>query len=166
MTDTMQPAARALTVDLGMLADLVEAINQDTADIESTTVEEAARLLAALRPQIALLRQCEAGIERWIARCFAAEGWRDPHELPGIGMVEVRRSKTRRAWQHDLLKSKWLAAYVKSTGGEVTDPAQVRDALFDVVSVSGWKVTGLKALDIDPDDYCDSEPGTPTVVIA
>jgi hypothetical protein len=156
-----------LNVSAGLMLDAyTEQINADAADIESMTVEEAARALRGLRRNLGIIRQVEAGLERWIAECFAHEKWRDPHELPGVGMVEVKRSKDRKAWDHEALKSRWLNAYTASTGGEVTDPAEVRDALLNVVSIAGWKVTGLRELDIDADDYCSSLPGTPRVVLS
>jgi hypothetical protein len=143
-----------------------EDLNRAAADIDSTTIEEAVGSLATLREQIGTLRQVEAGLERWIAACFRAEGWDLTHELPGIGMVEVRRSTTRRAWDWPELKSAWLNQYMARTGGEVTDPAAIRDAIFECFSISSGKVTGLRELGIDVEDYCSSEPGTPRVVIA
>jgi hypothetical protein len=166
VTDTMTPAGLDVASALRLLDLAAREVNRAVGDIESTTVEESAQILGDVRAHIAVLRQCEAGIERWIATCFREEGWRDPVELPGIGMVEVRRSTTRRAWDHEGLRARWLNDYVTANGGEVVDPAQIRDALFDVVSVSGWKVTGLKALGIDANDFCQSEPGTPRVVLA
>jgi hypothetical protein len=142
------------------------AVDKAVGDVESSTVQEAAQTLANLRVHIAALRQCEAGLERWIATCFREEGWRDPVELPGIGMVEVRRSTTRRAWDWPELKTAWLNAYTASTGGEVTDPADIRDALFESFSVSAGKVGGLRELGIEVSDYSSCEPGTPRVVLS
>lgn len=161
----MTTAADRIHAALGQLRTAVDDLNRGVGDVESTTVEEAASALAELRDLISPLRQCEAGLERWIATCFRHEGWDLTHELVGVGMVEVRRSVTRRGWDWDELKSAWLNAYMERNGGEVTDPAQIRDALFESFSVSGGKVTGLRELGIDANDYASVEPGPPRVVI-
>lgn len=142
-----------------------EAVDKATARVDDVKVEDAVQSLARMREVIAQLRRCEAGFERWIAEVFADQGWRDPHEFPGVGAVEVRRSKTRRAWDHEALQRKWLDAHMAETGGEVLEPAEVVTAYRKVAQVSGYKVTGLKELGIYADDFCDSEPGTPRVVI-
>ncbi len=162
----MTTAADRATNALQLLRSAADDVNHAIADVESMTVEETATSLMILRDAIGLLRQCEAGAERWIARCFREEGWDVQHELPGIGMVEVRRSKDRKAWQHDRVQSDWLNALMTARGGEHLDPAEVRDEFLKVASISGYKVTGLRELELDPDDYCESSPGTPRVVLA
>ncbi len=162
----MTAAGERIVSALVRLLDASEDLNVATGSVDSTTVEEATQALADLRAMIAPLRQVEAGLERWIAQCFKAEGWDLTHELPGIGMVEVRRSTTRRAWDWPELKSAWLNQYMARTGGEVSDPAAIRDAIFECFSISSGKVTGLRELGIDVEDYCSSEPGTPRVILA
>lgn len=142
-------------------------VNRLSADVDSMTVDEAAEHLSQLKETVKSLRQIEAAFERWIAECFKAEGWKanDPREFPGLGTVEVRRSKNRRAWEHDLLRRDWLNTYMEGRGGETPDPFDVVADFLKVASVGSWKVTGLREYGIDADDYCDSEPGTPTVNI-
>jgi hypothetical protein len=165
-TNAGKDAASALL----LLETAAGAVDKAVGDVESTTVQEAAQTLANLRVHIATLRQCEAGIERWIAQCFREEGWRDPVELPGVGMVEVRRSKNRRGWQYDALRSKWVNVFVPRWAelheGEEPAPGDVMAALFECFTVTGAKVRSMKSIGIDVDDYCESEPGAPTVSIA
>lgn len=160
MTTAADRARHALgTIQMG-----VDDLNRALGDLDSMTVEDKATTLQVLRDLFGPQRQCEAGLERGIAHDFRDAGWDLQHELPGIGMVEVRRSKDRKAWQHDRVQSDWLNAI--TVDGEYLDPAQVRDAFLSVASISGYKVTGLRELGLDPDDYCDSTPGAPRVVIA
>lgn len=143
----------------------VEALDKASQDFDSLTVDEAVEHLSVVKELIGRQRQLEAALERWVAECFKAEGWRDPQEFPGLGVVEVRRSKTRRAWDHETLRRDWLNTYMEGRGGDIPDPFDVVSDFLKVASVGSYKVTGLKAYGIDPADYCDESPGTPTVSI-
>jgi hypothetical protein len=79
--------------------------------------------------------------------------------------VEVRRSKTRRAWDHDSLARDWLNTYMEGRGGEAPDPFDVVADFRKVAGIGSWKVTGLREYGIDAGEYCDESPGTPTVSI-
>ena len=143
----------------------VAGLDKASLDFDSLTVAEAVEHLSVVKELIARTRQLEAALERWVAECFKAEGWRDPVEFPGIGVVEVRRSRTRRAWDHDLLTRDWLNTYMEGRGGETPDPFALIEDFRKVASVGSWKVRGLKEWEIDPSEYCDESPGTPTVSI-
>jgi hypothetical protein len=143
----------------------VEALDKASLDFDSLTVDEAVEHLSVVKELIGRQRQLEAALERWVAECFKAEGWRDPQEFPGLGLVEVRRSKTRRAWDHAMVRSDWLNRYLDANDGEIPGPFEFLEDFLKVASVGTWKVTGLKGWDMDPADYCDESPGTPTVSI-
>lgn len=165
----MTTAADRVHAALGELRTAVDALNRGVGDVESTTVEEAAAALAELRDLISPLRQCEAGLERWIAQCFRAEGWDLTHELVGVGMVEVRRSTQRRAWDHEAVRRDWVNAWLLKFAEESNEGPDVYDAIdacMGIASVSGYKVTWMRQLGMDPDDYCESSPGAPRVVLA
>jgi hypothetical protein len=165
-------AARVLALAVASFSAAVAEVDRAVGSIDSTTKEEAIELLRALRENTSTARMSEAGIERWIAVCFREEGLdsNQPHDIPGCGVVEVRRSRTRRAWQWDTLKPAWLNAvidqYADANDGLEPPTAYVRDSLFDCFSISGAKVRSMASLGIDVDTYCDSTPGTPTVVLA
>lgn len=145
-------------------------LDQCAADVESLTAEEAVEILFRLRAAVETMRRVDAALEVWIAKVFRELGHppKTPVEFPE-GMVEVKRSRDRKEWQHEALRSKWLNVWLdvwlEEHGGELPSAAEVRDALLDCVSVSAWKVTGLRKLSIDSDDYCTSLPGTARVVI-
>lgn len=143
----------------------VKALDRVSDDFNSLTVDEAVGALTVVKEQLAILRQLDAALERWVAECFKAEGWFDPVEFPGLGTVEVRRAKNRRAWDHQMIRTDWLNRYLQSRDGEIGDPFEFIEDFLKVASVGSWKVTGLRAFEMDADDYCDSQPGTPTVSI-
>lgn len=161
MTESNERVAPAV-LDLCVAA---QSLDRASADFDSLTVEEAVANLSTLKEVIGNLRQLEAALERWVAECFKAEGWRDPQEFPGIGTVDVRRSTTRRAWEHDQLTTDWLNTFMEGRGGETPDPFDVVAEFRKVASVGSWKVRGLRDYGIDVSDYCNSEPGAPTVQI-
>lgn len=64
-------------------------------------------------------------------------------------------------WRNDLLADDVLPLLVMDPeSGEKRDSVDVRDLCFSVVSLNGSnvKVTGLRALGLDPDDYCHKVP--------
>lgn len=153
---------RPAVLDLAMG---VQALDHASTDFDSLTVQEAVEHLSVVKELLANTRQLEAALERWVAECFKAEGWRDPVEFPGLGVVEVRRSRTRRAWDHQQARTDWLNSYLADHDGEIPDPFEFVEDFLKVASVGGYKVRGLRASGLDPADYCSEEPGTPTVQI-
>lgn len=160
-------AHEAVSAAVTAVEDATKVLDAASVEFDSTTVQEAADDLGRLSEAITTLRQLQASLERWVAQCFRAEGWKvnEPVEVPGVGMVEVRRSTTRRAWQHEQLRTAWLNAYLEQNGGEAPDPFTVVEAFLKVASINGWKVTGLRSLGLEANDYCDTEPGAPTVKV-
>lgn len=157
-SERVQPAVFDLSL-------AVEALDKASADFDSLTVQEAVEHLSVVKEDITTLRQLEAALERWVAECFKAEGWRDAVEFPGLGTVEVRRSRNRTAWDHEMVRTDWLNRYLSERDGEIPDPFEFVQDFLRVASVGSYKVRGLRASGMDPADYCSEEPGTPTVQI-
>jgi hypothetical protein len=93
--------------------------------------------------------------------------------LDGEWVAERRFGKDRKAWKHEDLQRAVVAeavarASVDTVTGEIIEPNAttwaVRDALVATANPS-WRVTALRELDIDPDEYCASEPGRATIQI-
>lgn len=89
-----------------------------------------------------------------------------PHgdvEHPTLGVVGIRRAKDRTAWHHDDAATAYLDArvdaYAAEHGGELPSPHEVLAMVREGASISGWKVTAFRAVDLDPDDYCTMKPG-------
>lgn len=161
MTDPQKAFEDAAT----QLREAAEALDKATARVDDLPHEVVLPVLASVRESVATVRQCDAGMERYLAQVFDTLGWRDPQEIPGIGVVEVKRSTTRRAWRHDDAARDWLNAYMERLGGELPDPGDVLAAFRKSAQVNGWKVGGFKELGLSVNDYAHTEPGTPKVVI-
>lgn len=132
------------------------------ADMQST-VEAAARL-AELRRQL-------ARTEAWLLRA-AAHTSRD-HDLPREGMLadgrrwEVKRAQDRKAWDHPRWQADARMQVLSGLPGEVVNPdtgeaVDLWKLLEGIEAVHGSgppRVGQLKALGLDPGDYCETVPG-------
>lgn len=163
---------------LDSLNKAAEEFNQQTAEhVEELPIELAAQYLVELRAIVKALRDADAYFERWIAQIFKDQGWRtgyqNGHPVEGVGDVEVTRSKTT-TWASEALLKAWLEAYLGEHEGD-TEPWALTHELaraLGVITASGagatsapWRITPLKALGIDPDEFSDKEWGAPHVRI-
>lgn len=95
--------------------------------------------------------------------------------------VKLNVSKSRKAWQSDVLRvdalraareraqvDSLVAAVDPSTGEPVLTWQQAVDAVSGLWSLSGSNVrlTALRELGLDPDDYCEGGPDRPTYTAA
>jgi len=129
------------------------------------TATEIATELYAVRSEIAALRLREGEL---VDR-LAAEMETDRLELEDIGVFERRRKADRKSWDHESLRSELLRK-VRSlepqktmdlATGEVfqEDPTeQAFRIIFDCARPE-WRVRPLKALEIDPDEFCQTSYG-------
>ena len=98
-------------------------------------------------------------------------------ELPDGRVYEIRRGSERKAWDHQRwqkdAREKLLAkhgigsgvAVVPETGEEIS----VHEVLAEIEAVhgsTGPRVTALRPLGLDPDDYCERSPGPYRVIIS
>lgn len=95
-------------------------------------------------------------------------------ELPGLPVLERRRGTDRKAWQSvDLLDELFRRAVVDTTTGEVLDDeALIRQRLHEVLvdcvpftGSLGWRVTALRDLGIEPDEWCQTSPGRVSIQV-
>lgn len=101
-----------------------------------------------------------------------ADGVEGPYaDLDGIGIVQVKKGSQRKSWKHDELFTLVARKAVEDPGadhetGEVFGPAEaVTRAFKDCAGIAYWKVTGLKARGIDPDEYAETLPGKRSVIL-
>jgi hypothetical protein len=128
------------------------------------TATEIASELYAVRSQIAGLRLREGEL----ADRLAAEMTDDRLELEGVGVFERRRKADRKQWKHDELRSELIRAVrdgraknVDAETGEILDEDPTEQAfrvIFDCARPE-WRVRPLKALQIDPDEFCATTYG-------
>lgn len=126
------------------------------------------RIQAARR----VLGEAEAIATRWLglSATIAKTG-----VLPDGSTYEVRRGQTRKAWDHDQVKHDVRAAVLKRAGvaGDLVDPntgemVDVQGLLTWVQEVAGStapRLGNLRALGLDPDDYCETFPGLWNVTV-
>ncbi len=94
-------------------------------------------------------------------------------EIEGLPVLEQRGGKARKAWQSDeLLPFVVRKALVSRAPNANVDTVNSVYAVVDEISKAvpftgslGWRVTALKAMGIDPDEFCESSPSRRTVQI-
>lgn len=91
--------------------------------LEGLTFERAAGQLRALRKARTLLQQLENTYERHIGTV----GPYGDSEVPGVGLVHVRRGKERKHWDHENVAGAVLEAHLSRADGEVPDPWTIRN---------------------------------------
>lgn len=169
-----------LRTTLDHLEAQAESLNTVVMDINETDLEQATDALLRVQELVKIIRDSEAAIELWIEKIFKDQKWAheftdrngnlrvkyEPQETP-LGVVEIRRSSNRRDWDHEALAKDWLDSWLEKNaeGGVLPSPWQIKNALMEVAGIGYWKVGVLKELGIDPDEYCDSSPGTPRVKV-
>jgi hypothetical protein len=162
-------AVRAIEHDatLHALEDEAMALAERRADPElRIAVARALALhLAEVRAQRVTLARAEAGIERALARVMPT----NTLDLEGVH-VERHSGRKRTEWDHDgLLHALADCFAVDPETGEVDET--LRPLFADAVrfftraaQVSGYRTrSGLVPLGVDPDQYCRTEPGRPSI---
>lgn len=87
--------------------------------------------------------------------------------FPRLRPLTPRWGGTRKEWANDLLQEHVRPRILSTVDGEARDAADVYDLCFSIVSLNGSnaKVTGLRALGLDPDAYCKKTPAPPTIQV-
>lgn len=76
--------------------------------------------------------------------------------VEGHGVVERHRKKSRTKWDKDLIRAVLDSRVVDETTGEVLDETQL-DKVTAVWNLGVPRVTALRARNIDPDEWCETE---------
>ncbi len=140
-------------------------------DIEDQIVEYAATNLPAaveLYAEYEGLRSAMGKRTEDMAKTIAEHMPDRRIEVPGVGVVERRQGKDRKAWDWDPLFRRTVRAYLDpdGTGEFPTDPMvavdRMRSMVDEVIGLTpskGPRLAPLRGLGIDPDEYCTSQPG-------
>lgn len=80
--------------------------------------------------------------------------------VEGVGPVDITRARDRKAWDERGMIQAVIDRRMEERGGEMpNEPWEVVEWVLEVASVDYGRVTPLRALGLDPDDYCTSTPG-------
>lgn len=93
--------------------------------------------------------------------------------VDGLGTLERRKGTDRKKWQStDLLAHIINLAALDRETGELYPPEvtlrRLLEVLPEVVPFTGslgWRVTALRGLGVDPDQWCETAPGRVTVTV-
>lgn len=131
------------------------------------TVEDAARRLAGLREQRRELDAEMAEVEAWLAEHLPHGGI----AVEGVGWLAAQPATKRTKWDHDEVVRHVTArarderrADPETGEYEAVEEAIVR-VLRECAGIAYWKVTGLRRLGLDPDEFCTTEKGPRRVMI-
>lgn len=126
----------------------------DTADV-SKSHEELAYILKCIADMRSVLTDAYQYVEDLLVEAAPSKEF----SVPGFsGPITVRTGNKRQAWDHDALWKDVTQALL-----ETTDHPQEFVAGLRAAMTASWKVTGLRPLGIDPDEYCEVVWGRKTV---
>lgn len=153
---TMLQAAAALEEDIVELVD-ERPVTRDPD--HQVYVHDLAKVLDTIEKVLDSLKQAQAHAAEHFCRALpygtSSVTYGDTRPLvPRFGGQRVN-------WRNDLLAEDVMPLLVMDPeSGEKRDSQDVRDLCFSVVSLNGSnvKVTGLRALGLDPDSYCHKVP--------
>lgn len=163
----VEPANPPLSLVDALRYAIAQADTQRKALVDSGDVDSLAVGLRDLRRITADLRILTTATEDDLARLMPAKIL----TVEGVGTFERRKGTDRKKWQsEDLLAHVIRRAAVDETTGEVFPAdvtlARLLEVLPSVVPFTGslgWRVTALRALGIDPDQWCETAPGRTAV---
>lgn len=131
-----------------------------------TELVDLARTLTHLDSEMKALREQRDHIIAALAAAMPSK----VVELPGVGVLERRGGRTRKAWDHEMLMRLVLA---RSRDERRCDPetGEFEDAgeaavrvLAECAHVDYWRSTALRQRGVDPDEYAESTPAPPSVI--
>lgn len=150
------------------LSDALEQLEVDVVDVcTEGDVETLARLHVQLAEDKHRLALCSRAVEERLAEVMPKRV-----ELDGLPVIERRQGATRKQWQSEDLLDLLLRRASFDDDGTLRDSTEIRDrvraelvACVPFTGSLGWRVTALKERDIDPDEWCESQPGRVSVQI-
>lgn len=139
-------------------------------DTDGSTVQELASSLFITRSKIEELKRDAAVLEERLI----AEMPDKKLELFPIGVFERKEKKDRKQWRHAEVQSALIAKIrsgearqVDDETGEIVeeDDVALTARVFTATANPSWRVTALKEMDIDPDEFCSVTSAGFSIVI-
>lgn len=124
--------------------------------LEDYGPEGALALLTVLRAAVK-----RAGImDALLVKYIYDHGQRGESLVDGIGRVHVHRRDAKVRWDERGTAHAIIDHHMEDLGGETPDPYVVLDWLLEAASVGYYRVTALRPLGIDPEEYRHKEKGS------
>lgn len=142
------------------IADAHQAMNDVDREVgEMTNPHELAHLLADL----ADLKKAASEVYRTVEAIYVGSAGEKTMEIPGVGVVEIKKVTKRTQWDNDAL---WRTVVARARDEvERDDEGYPLESEVETVSrilrdcaYPSWKVTGLRAHGIQEDEYCVVTP--------
>lgn len=124
-------------------------------------LELLAQSLIDVREQIKIAKEQESELIQALADAMPAKRY----ELAGVGTFERHKASTRKTWDNDSLSSALIRKIrtgevpkqVDDETGEVIDEDDVAQTarIFTECARPSWRLTPLRALGVDPDEYSE-----------
>jgi hypothetical protein len=169
-TEPDEPDVAAIDLLAHVVDSTAPVLAEETARLEvAGDVAGIAALLSTLRRCRTTLGFIESEAEGALARVM-------PEKIviiDGVGVLERRSGKKRTAWDHRrvafLLAARVADRRVDPDTGEVMPPGVLAGAVTEEIlgcaGISYWRVGALRDRNLDPSDYCEENPGRPSVQI-
>lgn len=155
-----------LAVVVQALTEFAEEMHADYIVAEPHTPEALAIVLVAIRECRAELANLYDHVERDLLSVMDEKKM----VVEGVGEIEVKHATRRTKWEHETLIPAILSRLADEPGvffdpddgtflPNQTVGANVARRLNECVSFGGGKVTGLRAIGLDPDEFCETDYG-------
>ena len=154
-----------------LLDDAIAGLDPEaTSAIDTGDVEELAHLHVALTKASQRLATIRSTVEQALVDVMPDKRI----ELDGLPVLERRQGTDRKQWDHDRLVPVVVRKALDPDGaGEFpADPFEVMDRVVGMLTKvypftpsTNPRVTELRALDIDPDEWCETRPGRQSIQI-
>lgn len=138
--------------------------------VDDGDAEELARSFVALHDAKRRLDLIHRTLEEALAEALPS----GVSEIPGLPPVERKRGRERKQWQNDRLFDfvQRHALDPDGTGEFPSDPMEAVDRVTRLIR-EVWsftpstnpRITALRSIGVDPDEWCSSQPGRVSVII-
>jgi hypothetical protein len=135
-------------------------------DLSDLSCDDTTRVLHEIQMARKTLQASEEFYINHIHEKWPGGDYRVPHHVQGVGVVRAFRGKDRKTWQHEALVHAVVDKHLAAADGEIPDPFTVAGWIRECAGIGYWKTGALKAIGIEPDEFCESTKGTRTVSIS
>lgn len=115
--------------------------------------EELCFLLASLRDAKQALAEVYSAVEKYVLSMDTGRSF----EVVGLGLVERKRGVSRKAWDNEGLWAH-VVRYARDNDADAL-------ALLSECARPSWRVTPLRAIGVQLDEWCQEEYGSESIVL-